>query len=60
MPRVLCLCGAGGVLEDERHCVKRVAAVSAIAIQKARLHEGLRGNCDLMAKHTVGCLRTES
>lgn len=38
--------------EDEHHFMEAVAAISAIAIQNARLHEELRNNYDLMAKHT--------
>lgn len=38
--------------EDEYHFMEAVAAVSALAIQNARLHEELRNNYDLMAKHT--------
>lgn len=38
--------------EDEYNFIEAVAAVSAIAIQNARLHEELRNNYDLMTKHT--------
>lgn len=37
---------------DEHQFIEAVAAVSAIAIQNARLHEELRNNYDLMTKHT--------
>ena len=38
--------------EDEHMFIEAVAAVSAIAIQNARLHEELRNNYELMTKHT--------
>ena len=38
--------------EDEYSFIQAVSAVSAIAIQNARLHEELRNNYELMAKHT--------
>lgn len=38
--------------EDEHSFIQAVAAVSAMAIQNARLHEELRNNYELMAKHT--------
>lgn len=38
--------------EDERNFIEAVAAVSALAIQNARLHEELRNNYELLTKHT--------
>ncbi|MDR1777538.1 MAG: GAF domain-containing protein [Desulfovibrio sp.] len=36
---------------DEQTFMEAVAAISAVAIENARLHEALRNNYDLMAKH---------
>ena len=36
---------------DEQTFMEAVAAISALAIENARLHEALRNNYDLMAKH---------
>ena len=36
---------------DEQTFMEAVAAVSALAIENSRLHEALRNNYELMAKH---------
>ena len=36
---------------EEQTFMEAVAAISALAIENARLHEALRNNYDLMAKH---------
>lgn len=36
---------------DEQTFMEAVAAISALAIENARLHEALRNNYELMAKH---------
>ena len=36
---------------DEETFMEAVAAISALAIENSRLHEALRNNYELMAKH---------